>query len=53
MFMAQQSLLSQGLLITEASRSQTHARAVGLLGLVISPTQRPLPCKIFIFVISE
>jgi hypothetical protein len=43
--MAQQPLVSQGLLIIEASRSHsdTHHSRQDSSGQVISPTQRPLP----------
>jgi len=39
---ARQPLVSQGLLIVEASRSPPHIRSDSS-GQVISPTQRPLP----------
>jgi len=40
--MAQQPLVGQGLLIIEASRSQTHHTRQDSSGQVIGPTQRPL-----------
>jgi hypothetical protein len=42
--MSQQPLVGQGLLIIEASRSQSYTpHSVDSSGRVISPTQRPLP----------
>jgi hypothetical protein len=41
--MAEQPLEVQGLLITEASRSQTHHTRYDASGRTFSPTQTPLP----------